>query len=207
MPPSMRAQTLANKRRINKRKEGRASRAQLLYLMQEGKSAFQASKKTGVSRTTATKSKAAYDRSSRDELQKLLDPENNHAGRKTVLSQCEEKLVIERTLHAAKHGFAVENSIMSTVHARIAADRCVKYAHGLPSPDHIRSFRARNRSLAYCVAENVSSARLAAENQSHVLTLKQVFEKVEQEHPGFFWIHGAFGTGTRRPYQGSTAGN
>ena len=56
------------------------------------------------------------------ELQKLLDPENNHAGRKKTLSQCEEKLVVERTIHAAKHVFAVDNSVMSTVHARIAAD-------------------------------------------------------------------------------------
>ena len=48
---------------------------------------------------------------------------------------------------------------MSTVHARISTNRCMKYAHGLPSPDAIRSFRAPNSSLAYCVAEN----------QSHVL--------------------------------------
>ena len=120
------------------------------------------------------------------ELQKLLDPENNHAGRKTVLSQCEEKLVVELTIHAAKHGFAVENSVMSTVHARIAADRNEKFARGLPSPDAIRSFRARNRSLPYRVAENVSSSRLEAENPAHVLTLKLAFEKIEQDHPGIF---------------------
>ena len=86
------------------------------------------------------------------ELQKLLDSENNHTGRKTVLSQCEEKLVVERTFHAAEHGFAVDNSTMSTVNTCIAADRNVKFTRGLPSVDAIRSFRARNRSLSYRVA-------------------------------------------------------
>ena len=74
----------------------------------------------------------------------MLDPESNHAGRKKVLSADEERLLVDRRLHAVRRGFAVDNTVMSTVHAKIAADRYAKYANGLPSPDAIRSFRARN---------------------------------------------------------------
>ena len=87
---------------------------------------------------------------------------------------------------------------MSTVHAKISADRCARYANGLLSPDAICSFRARNRFLAYRVAKNVSGARLAAENQSHIMTLANALKRVEENHPGIFWTPAVFGTGTRR---------
>ena len=45
MPPSMRAQTIANKSRINKRKEEQDRRAKVFSLLQEGQNALQASKK------------------------------------------------------------------------------------------------------------------------------------------------------------------
>ena len=186
MPPSMRAQTLTHKKRTGKRQEEAARRAKLLSLIQRGESARKASRETGVSRTTATRIKRAYESSEKVALKKLLDPEGNHAGRKTVLSADEEHLVVQRTIHAAQRGFAVDNTVMSTVHAKIAADRCAKYANVLPSPDAIRSFRARNRSLAYRVAENVTTARLAAENLPHISSLKRALQQVEHDYPGIF---------------------
>ena len=186
MPPSMRAQAPAHKRQIAKRKEEGDRRAKVLSLVEGGDSALKASGKTGVSGSTATRIKKAYQSSNTQELKTLLNTEDNYAGRKPVLSPHEEPLVVSRALHAARHGFAVENDVMSTVHAKMSADRCARYANGLPSSDAIRSFRARNRSLAYRVAENVSSARLAAENQSHIMTLENALKRVEENHPGMF---------------------
>ena len=117
MPPSMRAQALAHKRKIARRKEEAARREKVFSLLKQGDSALKASGKAGVSRSTATRIKKAWQRSNREELQKLLNPEQDHPGRKPVLSPHTEQLVVNRTVYAARHGFAVDNSVMSTLHA------------------------------------------------------------------------------------------
>lgn len=186
MPPSMRAQTMTHKRRIAERKQERSRREKLLLCIQEGDSALKASRKTGVSRTTATRIKKAYDTSNKNELEKLLNPEKHFSGPKPVISPFEEKLIVERVIQAAEQGFAVDNSTVMSVHARIAADRSRTYATGVPSADTIRAFRARNRSLAYRVAENVSNARLSAQTHEHFATLERELRKIEAEDPSLF---------------------
>lgn len=75
---------------------------------------------------------------------------------------------------------------MTTVNVRIAADSSNMYAKGVSSPDAIRSFRARNRSLANRAAANLSRARLLAQSNTHIQTLKHPLETVDQLHPGIF---------------------
>ena len=71
-------------------------------------------------------------------------------------------MIVNRTLQVADQGFAVDTDTITAVHGRIASDRTPNYATGMSSADTVRAFRARNRSLAYCIAENVSTARLSA---------------------------------------------
>ena len=57
------------------------------------------------------------------------------------------------------------------------------FPNRVPSSDAIRSFRARHRELAYRASQNVSMARLAADNPKHMGSLKEVILKIQTEFP------------------------
>lgn len=79
----------------------------------------------------------------------------------------------------------MDNNDLVSVLAQISSDGRKNFRRGVPSPDAIRSFRARHRELAYRVSENVSAARLAAENVSHFGSLHAVLQHVCSEFPEF----------------------
>ena len=95
-------------------------------------------------------------------------------------------MIVNRILQAADQGFAVDNDTINAVHGRIASDRTPNYATGLPSADTVQACRARSRSLAYRVAENVSTARLSAQNHAHLATLERELKNIEQDDPTLF---------------------
>lgn len=83
----------------------------------------------------------------------------------------EESLIVDRILDAARGGFAVGIAQLTVVISSADADGRKGFKTGIPSSDATRSFRARTRQLAYRWAENVTLARLSAEDKSQVLTL------------------------------------
>lgn len=154
--------------------------------IKEGNSAFEASNKTGVSRTTGTCIRKAYTTSDKTTLEKLLNPEEHHPSRKPVLFSFEEYPIARSVFEAAERGLAVEDNTINSVRARIFRDRAPHYVTGLPYSDTIRTFRAQNISLAYLVSTNVSYVRLLAQNHNHVTALKISLKKIEEQYSSIF---------------------
>ena len=186
MPPSMRAQTVAHKERLAASEAQGERRKNALRLLQDGSSISKVTHETGLSASTAYRLKNSHDSGNEEKLKKLLDAKNNHRGRKPVLSPYEERMIVDKAVFASRHGFAVDNNVMMTLQAQIASDGRKTYTKKLPSPDAIRRFRARNRDLKFRVAENVSAARLDAENEAHVDCLRTTLIQVAKKHPGIF---------------------
>lgn len=183
MPSSMRAQTIAHNKRLAKRKQERIRREKALQLLQRGISPREVSTQSGVTRTIVYSIRKAITNDETQQLAKLLDPENHFPGRRTVLTSAEQKLVVDKALEAAQQGFAVDCSLMKSIQGKIAAGRENSFTNRVPSSDAIRSFRARHRELAYRASQNVSMARIAAENLTHMGSLKEVILKLRNEFP------------------------
>ena len=167
----MRAQTIGHKKRLAKRKAERVRRAKAHVLLLRGQSARETSTQTDVSLSTVYCIKRALKNQDKEGLEKVLDPESHFPGRRPILSEAEERLVVSRTLEAAERGFAVNCALMKSVQGKIAQDGRKPFSRGVPSSDAIRSFRARHREITFRTAEQVSSARLAAENTAFKIKL------------------------------------
>ena len=139
---------------------------------------------SSVSRSTAQRIKSAYEKGQQGILEKLLDPLHHFAGRQEVLRDAEEELICNRAVEVSRKGFEIDMRTMQSLQAKISNDGRRCFCCSLPSLAAIRSFRARNRSLAYRNSENITAARLGAENTSPVATLKEVLLKIGKKHPG-----------------------
>ena len=73
MPPSMRAQTVAHKKRLAAREAEGESRQNALILLQGGSSISKVTNKTGLSASTAYRRKNSHDSRNEKNLKKLLD--------------------------------------------------------------------------------------------------------------------------------------
>ena len=182
----MRAQTIAHKKRLAKRKAQRVGREKPHHFLMRGDPVRTVSGRTGVSLSIVYSIKKALTEKDTKRLEKLLDPESHFAGRRPILSSAEESLVVSRILEAAERGFAVDFALMKSVQGQIAQDGRNSFSNGVPSSDAIRSFRARHMELTFRASEQVSSARLAAQNPTHIGTLKGVIQKLQKKYPGLF---------------------
>lgn len=152
--------------------------------MRDGVSVAKVTQHTGVYTSTVYRFKRSQESGNQEQLQKLLDTKNNHPGRQPVLSHYEERMIVERTVFASRHGFAVDNNLMMTLRAQIAFDGRRTYEKTLPSSDTIRRFRARNRDLTFGVAEKVPAPRLDSENGAYIDSLRITLMQVAKENPG-----------------------
>ena len=68
-----------------------------------------------------------------------------HKVRSNVLSIEEERIIVERLKFATSRGFAIDLEGLKSIMARVAADVCPGWKHGVSSDDAVRSFRTAPR--------------------------------------------------------------
>ena len=188
MPPSMRKQARLAKQRNERDREEQLKREKAVDVLNSGSNVATAVRKSGISRATCDRIKKANDGKNTSELAKLLNPAQNRAGKRTVLSSEEESMIKDRLKYAAERGFAYDANMLANVMREIASDGRKSYstASGTPSKEAIRSFRARHRDITYRCAENKHTAKLRAENLDHVATFTRALQNVEKDHPTIF---------------------
>ena len=81
-------------------------------------------------------------------INKLISPDTK-AGKTTVLSPDEERIVVQRLKFVASRGAAVGYCSLRYMMAKIAADGRNGYKNGIPSEEALRSFRSRHRDLTF----------------------------------------------------------
>lgn len=79
----------------------------------------------------------------------------------------------------------MDNDTITAVHGRIAGEWTPNFATGLPSADTVRALQAFHRSLAYGIAEIVSSSRMFAQRHAYIATLEHEL-KIEEDDPPLF---------------------
>lgn len=188
MPPSMRTQSLQERKRKTRDEEERQRRCVALAVLKSGEKVSKAVRDSGISRGTADRISNALKSNDTEALSKLMDPESNRAGRRAVLSKVEDNLLKQRMTYAANRGFALDKNTVKSLMAQISTDGRVGFQtrSGIPSDDTLRAWRARNRDVTYRVAENKRTASLVAERYEHVCTFKKALQSVEERHSGIF---------------------
>lgn len=186
MPKSMRAQAAHHRRREKELAITKKRRADAAISFRQNKSLREVMETHSLQQTTAWRIRKAIKTNNDGELQKLLNPVDNRAGRETLLTKEEHRMNTERCVTVAAKGYAITNSQMRSIQARVSADGRKGFQNGIPSNDAVRSFRARTPGLTYRKAENKEAAKIKGENYEHVKTLARELQKVGQDHPGIF---------------------
>lgn len=184
MPQSMRASASLNRRRDSRDLEERDKRKDALDLLEQGDlNLRQISEATGVGRRTLGRMLKAKTTGDEDSLRKLLDPENNRAGRKTVLTVDEEQMICERIKFAAIRGFGIYGDELVRVMRAIADDGRDSFHASFPSAETVRLFRSRHRDITLRSGQNKAVSKPLAENPDHAETLQIVLERVQTDYP------------------------
>lgn len=186
MPPSIRAQAAAAKRRETRDNQIAKDRATAVQMLRSGAAVAEVVKLTPVKRTTADRIKQCIDKKDSEGLQKLLSPHENRAGRPAVLSPIENKMMRESMVKGAERGFAFSTQTALNLMADIASDGRDGYDGNIPSMAALRSWRARNRQVTLRKGENKDAAKLAAESYEHVKTFATALKSVAAANPGIF---------------------
>lgn len=125
-------------------------------------------------------------------IQKLLDV-NTKAGAKHVLTDEEERIVVQRLLFVASRGAAIGYNALRSMMAKVASDGRKGFANDLPSDAAIRSFRARHRELTFRAQENKEIANISAENETHIKPFFDIIAGIGERsegllsNPNFIW--------------------
>ena len=147
MPPSIRQQTRRTASKIDKRATQSENRKRALSLLQNtNMSIRKITSETGIPKSTVAILKQYNEQNDNFGLQKLLNA-STHAGRPTVLSHEEERMIVERLNFAASRGSSIDISSLKYMMARIAADGRKSWKNGIPSDEAVRSFRAWHRDI------------------------------------------------------------
>ncbi len=83
----------------------------------------------------------------------MLRPSTYKRGASTVLTSEEQTMSTERLIYAGKRGFAVGKDTLKSFMSQIASDGRPICKDGVLSEEAIRAFRARNREIAFKIAE------------------------------------------------------
>lgn len=137
-----------------------------------------------ISRGTAFRISKGHKKSDFALLTNVMDPVPFPSGRHYLLHAAKESLIVDRLLVVVRGVFPVGNVGLTALMTSTAANSRKRFAKGIPSPDVMQFFRARNRQIANRVAENVISARLYAQNTNHFSTLKTVLTNVDKDYSG-----------------------
>lgn len=119
-------------------------------------------------------------------LQRLLNPHENRAGRRSVLTKEEQEMIVATCERAEIVGQSTGIDTLKTLCADISGDGRKGFKKGVPSDAAIRKFRANNRALTVRTYRPKDIAKVKAECYTHVQSFKTVFEHVEREHNGIY---------------------
>ncbi len=161
MTLSMRRQTILEKKRQARDMEIRRKRLLAVEILRRGGTVAEAARVSRISCTTGDRIYAAM-RGDDGNLQKLLDPAKNRAGRLTFISKDESELIKHRIRFAASRGFAFDHATLKGVMAQIASDgrKGFKTATGAPSDDPFADGGARNRRYHISCSRNKESGEI-----------------------------------------------
>ena len=192
MPPSMRRQTIKQKKHIAKQAQRCHNRSEALILLKaSGKtkpynkalSNRDIAAMTNVPRTIVNQLCKLMHDNNYIAISKLISPDIR-AGRTTILSPEEERIVVQRLKFVASRGAAVGYRSLRYMMANIAADGRKGYVNGVPSDEAIRSFRSRHRDLTFRAQENKERVKLHAESVSHIQPFFDIINDIGKNHPG-----------------------
>ena len=117
-------------------------------------------------------------------LSKLLNPRENRAGRRCVLTKEEESILKAGFNHFNSNVSAADEDSARSMMGKIASDGrgdCCK--NELPCKGAFIHFRARNPDLTNRRQNAKDQAKTKAETWSHVSSLKDALEEVLEKHP------------------------
>ena len=185
---SMRRQTALAKQRDQRDSKRKECRERAYELLRTGTKVAEVSRITDVSRSTCDRIKNAMDSNDEENLGKLLNPKENRAGRRCVITSEEDDMIRKQIDYAASRGFAWEKEDLKRAMTQISRDGRAGFRTKTKSAsdDAVRAWRARNRETTYRYAENKSVAKLRAERYDHVASLERALKEVEKRNPNIF---------------------
>lgn len=184
---SLRKQAREDAKRNERDERRREARATAIEMLRQGKTYREIERTSGVSIATVARLKKAMSTPGGLSLDKFLQPHQNRAGAKPVLTREEEQLIKQKMVECAQRGFAMDVRELTRIMGAIAGDgRRRGFKNGIPTGDVIRSFRARNRDITLRTFENKENAKLKGENYEDVKTYADALERIAAANDGIF---------------------
>ena len=182
------AETRASKKRDERDNVTKKNRVDFIQRLESGMQVTAAQKECNILRSTAMRLVSAFKNRATDPhaLQKMLNPHENRAGRRQVLSKAEQEMIVEKCERAELSGASIGVDQVKNLFAEIAKDGRKAFKQGVPSDAAIRKFRADNRSLTVRTYRPKDIAKVKAESYPHVESFRTVLEHVEREYRGIF---------------------
>ena len=172
---SLRRQSAIAKKRSERDALMRTRRQQALQLLQTCSTIMSTMRKTPLSNGTVCRLKKALTKP--EEIPKLFEPSENHAGAAPALTTSQE-LVIKRHLkRLAQRGFAVDTLVLRRVVADVVPEHH-RFHSRLLMAAYIRSFRARNRDITLRNYERKELVKFKGEDHLHVKTYALALQRV-----------------------------
>ena len=187
MPPSIRRQRADVKNRDARDADQQRRRRLAAEEFRSNSSATirAVSESLRLSHGTVQSIRFAVKSNNEEALQKLLDPRQNRAGRKQVLTREEEDMISKSIVRFGASGRALNIQKVREIMGLISSDgRKHSYQNGMPSAEAVRSFRARRFELTCRKAEDKDAVKIRAESYEHVKSLAEVLKSVFEKHPG-----------------------
>ena len=181
----MRRQTKQRKRSesiLERRRQGRREAVRLLQVTSLSLRKISAAK--GISKSVVGELKELLRVKYDDIISNIW--RKNGPGRKTVLSEEEERMIVNRLCFAAGRGFTVDHDGIRRIMARVVLDGRRGWRNNLTSDDAVRAFRALHREIASRKAGNKEAEKLKAESRKHFQAFLTVLKNVDRLHPGLF---------------------
>lgn len=183
----MRREAAANKARDTRDAIEAAKRERAYELIEEGTLSMRAiARATEVSRGTVSRLKCAYDNRENDyaPVRALLNPKENRAGRRSVLSALEQNKLSQKMVQGSQRGFAYSLDDARQVMGKIASDgRKNSFKNAIPSAATVRKFRCDHRELTVRTGRNKDLSKLKAQTYAHVKTFQEALLRVIKSYP------------------------
>ena len=181
-------ETRESKRRDSRDDKTKKNRAEFIQRIENGASVAAARRECDIPRTTAKRLASAFKSRAKDPqaLERMLNPHENRAGRRSVISKEEQGLIVQTCEHAEISGASVGIDQVKIMCAEISNDGRKGFKKGIPSDGTIRKFRADNRALTVRTYRPKDNAKVKAECYTHVKSFKTVLQHVEEDNCGIF---------------------
>lgn len=184
----MLAETRQSKMRDMRDNVTKENRVNFIESIEQGVKIAVAGRECNVLPTTARRLASAFKNRVDDPeaLQRLLNPHENRAGRRFVITKEEQGMTVEKIERAEMRGASVGIDQVKQLFADISNDGRSGFKKGVPSDATIRKFRSENRELTVRTYRPKDIAKVKAESYTHVQSFKTVLEHIEKDYNGIF---------------------